>query len=267
MASSRACRLKLCKLVIIATFTYSLLCVTGGEQQEAELAALGLLTFAASGENGADNQSGVKTSSIATMPPATSQAHQSLVSVGTGLPAIPKKLVEKILSGEYVDFCELPPMKGKGRPSPQVGEGQIVVLHAADLASSKKAIPDLVTWLQCFSLYVAVVAAKQPGKVADLMAYQVLITKASQSYRLAIMVSVRPIIQARDGGKEGPDMGKGGPLHLRSVLSDRTGTVRTGVLAASPLTTRRHHVQRGWSKNVDGWQEVACNEQPTRRYA
>ncbi len=52
--------LKLCKPVIIATFTYSLLCVTG-EQQEEELAALGLLTFAASEENGADSQSGMKT--------------------------------------------------------------------------------------------------------------------------------------------------------------------------------------------------------------
>ncbi len=211
MASSRACRLKLCKLVIIATFTYSLLCVTGGEQQEAELAALGLLTFAASGENGADNQSGVKTSSIATMPPATSQAHQSLVSVGTGLPAIPKKLVEKILSGEYVDFCELPPMKGKGRPSPQVGEGQIVVLHAADLASSKKAIPDLVTWLQCFSLYVAVVAAKQPGKVADLMAYQVLITKASQSYRWPSWLVYDQSFRQEMAGKKGQTWAKVDP--------------------------------------------------------
>ena len=37
----------------------------------------------------------------------------SLVPTGQGLPALPKKLVDRILSNEYIDFSELPPAKGK----------------------------------------------------------------------------------------------------------------------------------------------------------
>ena len=58
---------------------------------------------------------------------------QPLVSLGSGLPAVPKKLVTKILANEYVDFAELPPAKGKGRPMPQLLEGQVIVVQAADL--------------------------------------------------------------------------------------------------------------------------------------
>ena len=39
----------------------------------------------------------------------------SLVQLGCGLAALSKKLLEKIEAGEYVDFSELPPAKGKGR--------------------------------------------------------------------------------------------------------------------------------------------------------
>ena len=42
-----------------------------------------------------------------------------LVQLGPGLPALPKKLVGKIEAEEYVDFNELPPAKGKGRPLSQ----------------------------------------------------------------------------------------------------------------------------------------------------
>ena len=38
---------------------------------------------------------------------------QPLVSLGSGLPAIPKKQAIKILANEYIDFAELPPAKGK----------------------------------------------------------------------------------------------------------------------------------------------------------
>jgi hypothetical protein len=106
-----------------------------------------------------------------------------LMTVGVGLPALPKKLVAKILANQYVDFAELPPAKGKSRPLPQGLEGQVIVVQAADLVQSRKIIPDLATWLQYFALYVAVLEKDSPQKVQELMAYQTAIAKASQKYK------------------------------------------------------------------------------------
>jgi len=75
------------------------------------------------------------------------KAALSLVSIGPGLPALPKRLVERICAEEYLDFGELPPAKGRSRPLPQAGDGQVVVVQATDLISTQKMIPDLATWL------------------------------------------------------------------------------------------------------------------------
>ena len=108
---------------------------------------------------------------------------QSLVPVGPGFPALPRKLIERICSNEYVDFMELPPAKGRSRSLAQAAEGQIVVVQAADMTSSRRIIPDLATWLQCFGLYVAVLAPQQPHRVPELMAYLGIIAKASLKYK------------------------------------------------------------------------------------
>ena len=105
-----------------------------------------------------------------------------LVSAGAGLPALPKKMVERILANDYIDFSELPPAKGKVRSLPSGLEGQVVLVQAADLSQSKKLIPDLATWVQCFALYLAVLAPQQPSRIPDLMAYMSCIAKASQKY-------------------------------------------------------------------------------------
>ena len=105
-----------------------------------------------------------------------------LVTAGAGLPALPKKLVDKIIANEYIDFGELPPAKGKVRALPAGLEGQVVLIQAADLTQSKKLIPDLATWVQCFALYVAVLAPHQPSRIPDLMAYMSCIAKASLKY-------------------------------------------------------------------------------------
>ena len=94
--------------------------------------------------------------------------HSPLVAMGSGLAAIPKKLVAKILANEYINFAELPPAKGKGRPMPQSLEGQIIVVQAADLLQTRKIIPDFATWVQCFSLYAATLASKFPERIQEL---------------------------------------------------------------------------------------------------
>lgn len=106
-----------------------------------------------------------------------------LVSVGQGFPALPRKLVERIRANEFVDFADLPPAKGKGRPAAHTLEGQVLVVQAADLLQTRRIIPDLATWSQCFALYVAVLAPVQPERVPELMAYQAIIAKASLKYR------------------------------------------------------------------------------------
>ena len=130
-----------------------------------------------------------------TLPPGTSKesgtigkkggdssGEQSL-SVGAGLLALPKKTVERIRANEYIDFAELPPAKGKGRPVPHSLEGQVIVVQAADLIQSRKIIPDFATWSQCFALYVATLATHQLEQLTDLMAYQSLIAKASIKFK------------------------------------------------------------------------------------
>ena len=106
-----------------------------------------------------------------------------LVTIGTGLPALPKKLIARVLANEYIDFSELPPAKGKGRPMPHSLEGQVVVVQAAELLQTRKIIPDLATWAQCFSIYTTTLCAKYPTRLPELMAYQTIIAKASQRYR------------------------------------------------------------------------------------
>ena len=82
-----------------------------------------------------------------------------------------------------MDFAELPPAKGKIKGAPSSLEGQILVIQAADLLESRKLIPDLATWVQCFSVYTAVVTAKDPERTKNMLAYLTLIAKCSLKYR------------------------------------------------------------------------------------
>jgi hypothetical protein len=82
-----------------------------------------------------------------------------------------------------VDFAELPPAKGKGKLPAHGLEGQVVVIQATDLVRSRRIIPDLATWVQCYAIYTAVKGSHQPGLVPELMAYQAIIAKASRKFK------------------------------------------------------------------------------------
>ena len=97
----------------------------------------------------------------------TPQASQPLLAVGSGFPSLPRKLVTRIRANEYIDFADLPPAKGKSRPISQATEGQVLVVQAADLLQSRKVIPDLATWSQCFALYVAAGTEARPSQGSD----------------------------------------------------------------------------------------------------
>ena len=106
------------------------------------------------------------------------------VPLGYGIPSIPKKTRDRILSGEYIDFAELPPAKGKTCPlSLPAPEGNIILVNAFDLLQQKKLVPDLGTWAQCFTIYAGVILTHSPGRLMDLLGYFYQISRASQGYR------------------------------------------------------------------------------------
>ena len=54
---------------------------------------------------------------------SSTDAAKPMFCLGSGLPALSKKMVAKILANEYIDISELPPARGKGSTMPQSLEG------------------------------------------------------------------------------------------------------------------------------------------------
>ena len=94
------------------------------------------------------------------------------------MPPIPTRLVEKIQSGQFVELAELLPDhigSLSGNPA----------LDDEDKTSSKQTkrqVTTILEWVRCFSLYMAVIALKNPGKLPDLLGYQVLIVEARMEH-------------------------------------------------------------------------------------
>ena len=48
--------------------------------------------------------------------------------------------------------------------------------------SKKRAVANILEWIQCFSIYIAIIAQKSPERIPDLLGYQALIIDASIQY-------------------------------------------------------------------------------------
>ena len=98
------------------------------------------------------------------------QARSCLVQ---GSPPVPSKLVKKIEAGDFIDMAELRP------------EGLGTMEDSAPGRSTKgktKMISNILEWIRCFSLYVAILSRSAPHRVPDLLSYQALIIEAQMEY-------------------------------------------------------------------------------------
>ena len=89
------------------------------------------------------------------------------------LPVVPAKLVRKILSGEFVDMAELLKDNMEAERRRHSSDADAMQGHLGQ-SSARREVPDLMSWLQCFSSYAAVVCSKHPEKARELWAYQAL---------------------------------------------------------------------------------------------
>ena len=90
--------------------------------------------------------------------------------LGEALPVVPAKLVKRIRRGEYVDMAELlkDNIEAERRRLASVEEG-------GSSRGVRREVPNLWSWLQCYSLFAAILCNKYPEKARELWAYQATI--------------------------------------------------------------------------------------------
>ena len=95
-----------------------------------------------------------------------------------GLPPVPHKLAARIIRGEYIDMAELlrDNLEVQRRAASTPSQTQGSSLHQ----KHRREIPDLLSWVQCFGTYMAVLTSKYPDRVRQLLAYQTLIVREAR---------------------------------------------------------------------------------------
>ena len=106
------------------------------------------------------------------IPPA-SLPNTSQAVFGAGRPPVPSKLVQRIEQGEFIELSDLLPERLALGTADESAKGK----------AKKKIIPTILEWVQCFSLYTAIVSRKQPERVPDLLGYQSLIIDAHREFK------------------------------------------------------------------------------------
>lgn len=98
--------------------------------------------------------------------------------LGEGLPPIPARLVGKIRKGEFVDMADL--LRDNLEADRRRGRESEESSPSPSARSTRREVPDLLSWSQCFCTYTAVIAEKQPGQVKQLLAYQATLLREAR---------------------------------------------------------------------------------------
>ena len=78
----------------------------------------------------------------------------SVVSIGTGLPPVPKKLVTRIQAGEYIDMAELLPDRLG------ISAGPVAKDDKQSSKPKRRQVTNILEWIQCFGIYSAVLTPR-----------------------------------------------------------------------------------------------------------
>ena len=98
-------------------------------------------------------------------------------TLGEGLSPVPSKLVIKILKGDFVDMTEL--LRDNIEAERRYARTQSFDIPSGSVPGRRE-VSDLFSWVQCFGVYAAVVASKNPEKVQQLLAYQTMVVREAR---------------------------------------------------------------------------------------
>ena len=103
---------------------------------------------------------------IETLPTAGTSVALGCASIylGEGLSPVSEKVAEKIRTWQFVDMAELLPEPWGSSSTAQEGSSSSQQRH-----KRKKQVTDIVSWLECFGVYVSVIAGVHRKSVPELM--------------------------------------------------------------------------------------------------
>ena len=98
------------------------------------------------------------------------------VLISNGLPPIPSRLMKHVEDGLFVEMAEL---------LPSHLDSADLNINERQVASCKRlpTVTDIIDWIQCFAVYMAIISRHKPKRIADLLGYQSLIIGASMDCR------------------------------------------------------------------------------------
>ena len=111
------------------------------------------------------------------MAPAAKKARSAPFFMGEALPLVPGRAVDKILAGDYIDFSELLPdnmelMRRDGERDMAAGWQSV--------RSPIRRLTSLLSWVQAYAAFAAVVLSHQPDRSTELMAYLRVLVREAQ---------------------------------------------------------------------------------------
>ena len=103
-------------------------------------------------------------------------------SFSDSFPPIPAKLVGKILKGDFVDMAQL--LRDNIEAERRGGQGDGGGSGNGNRKPPRREVPDILSWCQCFGIYVSVMATKQPEQVSQMLAYQATLVREAWRWGL-----------------------------------------------------------------------------------
>ena len=119
-------------------------------------------------------------------------AKSSRYLVAKGLPTLPIKLVDRIWNLEYVDMEEFLPapqslrLAEQGKPVPSLQESLVWAFNQFQAIRSQRTqrrVLDAITWMKCFTLYIAMMAKQRSDMVQCMVAHLHTVLKLHQKAR------------------------------------------------------------------------------------
>ena len=100
---------------------------------------------------------------------------------------LPRRTVERIQAGEFVEFAEFPVLDDGSRVEQieqELGD-RVVIFHfqAPERKRNRRQVPDASLWGSCYTLYERTVLMAEPDRDPELSAYREIIQKAARSHQ------------------------------------------------------------------------------------